>query len=179
MKLELPKNSWLINAEVRFHQRGFYNGYPELALEFSSKGAHPSTDTILEILSQLIKVKLPRLNLVWVHGSFLPQDDKLYSLLHSLKDYGFYIGAASMSQIGVQLWYDKVDFLQMWTPGPLVPFLPQEIVYTPASFPAPNLQYPLDPQKVVWLRLNTTQARPTQEEVFEFMAQAHGTWSLY
>ena len=174
-QIELPKNSWLDKALIQFHRGGFYSGYPEINLHF--KGESPSTTTMLEILQVLASKRLPKLQLVWLHGN-LSSSEGIYFLIRSLRDYGFFVAAEVPISQGIQLWYPLASWIQLWTPSPFVPFAPNELVYCPKALPAPDVEYPSDPSRAVFMRFNTANLSATQEEILDFMKSSKHTWSI-
>lgn len=172
--ISLPKNVWIDKACVQFHKGGFYHGYPELNIHF--KGEAPSTATMLEILQALAPTKLPKLQLVWLNGA-MQNDEAMYFLIRSLKDYGFFVGVEVSLSRGFPVWYPLASWIQLWTPSPFVPFFPQELIYCPKSLPAPDVEMPSDPSRACFMRLNPAGLTASQEELLEFMRTSKYTWA--
>lgn len=174
MKIEIPKNTWISDAQLEFAREGFFNGTLMVHLSFSG-GSCPGDEFVAEVLTKLSKVPLPKLRkIVRFKGLFDPKDDSILLLIYSLKSYGFTVQAVIPTGFSAS-WIEKLDWLILRTEKSTpVLFNTNEVWYCPPG--DQGLVEPQMPPKSKAL-LYLTKGR-TLNETIKFMAEANNVWTL-
>ena len=130
MKVNIPKNLWISEANVGFFGEGLYTGQLGLTLQFTGNVAD-SLDIVTEIIEPLTKVELPPRKITRFTGLFAKQDSFIPVLIQAFHSWGFQVQAIiNRNQLDLP-WLSSLDWLIYKTEKPFVPIVSHELWYFP------------------------------------------------
>lgn len=144
MKVDIPKNLWIDQAEADFFREGFFRGVYGLTLHFTG-GTPETTEIMSEILEPLTLVKLPRRKIVRFTGLYDPKDQFIPLAIEAFRSWGFEVQAV-LNEAQVSLpWRQNLNWFIYQTTKPFIVVNSSELWYMPPETDDP-IQEPRIPE---------------------------------
>lgn len=174
MKVSIPANPWMTEAELDFFKEGVHQGTYGLTLTFSGESLD-SLELLTEILSPLTSLTLPAVKVVRLKGLFSRTDPLFGTFVKALIGWGFRVNVILDASNIDAPWIQSVNWITLLLSKPFAPIASNEVWYTPVQTDGPIIEPRLPNPENTLLYIHRTHSPAA---TIKFITSSKNVWRL-